>query len=341
MITSENPVGDWTWEITQNKKVESPSLRVVETASAVWSVLLQQELVTPTAKGSFSVHSMPNAAPPLAEVNGFTEEFATLKSETILSQAVAEAERALPQDHALVSFRLQCPGFWSASGAKFRAEKMFIVQVGAWARDFSLVTLETYSDAWLTVDTRDREQLETHAENSPRLAAALKAISVLLGSTPTPGDSNRYAAPTETGFEDVRDEGPAYDDSWGTFEIPARSRRLRSSLPPSEEEYSETTDHPVRYFTVQHEGLVLGYLWASADDEAAGYEPRTAAGDSAFEAGREWLLRLREAHSQGLTALVALSWLAHLPRTGLSEIVGTVPTPASSLDALEDMSGRM
>ncbi|SBU87946.1 hypothetical protein YUMDRAFT_00093 [Streptomyces sp. OspMP-M45] len=334
MITSENPVGDWTWEITQNKKVESPSLRVVETASAVWSVLLQHELVAPTAKGSFSVPSMPNAAPPLAEVNGFTVEFATLKSETILSQAVAEAERALPQDHALVSFRLQCPGFWSASGAKISC------------REDVHCPGRRLGEGFCPRDAGNvfRCMADRRHKGSGEFSAPRCGTEGHLGparSTPTPGDSNRYPAPTETGFEDVRDEGPAYDDSWGTFEIPARSRRLRSSLPPSEEEYSETTDHPVRYFTVQHEGIVLGYLWASADDEAAGYEPRTAAGDSAFEAGREWLLRLREAHSQGLTALVALSWLAHLPRTGLSEIVGTVPTPASSLDALEDMSGRM
>ncbi|WP_157841244.1 hypothetical protein [Streptomyces sp. NTK 937] len=107
MITSEAPVGDWTWEITQNKKTESPPLRAVETAAAVWSILLQHELAAPTANGFLSVRSMPNTAPPLVEVNGLALKFAALKSETALSQAVAEAERALPQDRALISFRLQ------------------------------------------------------------------------------------------------------------------------------------------------------------------------------------------------------------------------------------------
>ncbi|GHB09847.1 hypothetical protein GCM10010512_46730 [Streptomyces thermoviolaceus subsp. thermoviolaceus] len=50
-----------------------------------------------------------------------------------------------------------------------------------------MVDVQRYSDAWLTMDTRDREQPDTCAANAPRLTAALKEISALLGSAPLRG----------------------------------------------------------------------------------------------------------------------------------------------------------
>jgi hypothetical protein len=203
-----------------------------------------------------------------------------------------------------------------------------------------VVTLETYADAWLTADTRNREQPGVYAENAPRLTAALGGISSLLGMAPTPGGPNRHATPTETGFEDPRIEGPAYDDSWGTFEVPARSRLLRSRIPAPEDEYQELTDHPVRYFPVQRAERTMGYVWASVGDEAAGYEPRTAAGEGAFEVGAEWLLRLRAARGQGLTPLAALTWVAQRPpRPEAGLVLEDIPQEAR-LDTLEELSGR-
>ncbi|MFF7788867.1 hypothetical protein [Streptomyces sp. NPDC007991] len=252
---------------------------------------------------------------------------------------MAEAE-SLEGDF-VVGVRIECPGYWLEPGAKHRAEKLFTIQVDIWKSSLLVVTLETYADAWLTMDTRDREQPEIYAENAPRLAAALEGISNLLGGAPTPGDPNRHATPTESGFEDPRIEGAAYDDSWGTFEIPARSRLLRSRIPASEDEYQEITDHPVRYFTIRRDGQTMGYVWASVGDEAAGYEPRTAAGEGAFEVGADWLLRLRDARSQGLNALAALTWVAQRPpRPEAGLVVEDTPQVAPSLDALEELSGR-
>ncbi|WP_030623081.1 hypothetical protein [Streptomyces sclerotialus] len=340
MITSEDPVGDWTWELTPSDTHEGRPARAVEIAAAIWDILARHELAAPAGKGSFSVRSVPNARDILVDVKDIAFEGKIPQPDTVLSRSVTQAE-AVAQGDTLVSFRVQCPGYWLESGAKHRAEKLFVVQVDIWKSSLLVVTLETYSDVWLTMDTREREQDDVHAENAPRLAAALESISALLDSSPAPGDPNRHATPTETGFEDARDEGPAYVDSWGTFEVPARSRRLRSSIPPSEDEYPETTDHPVRYFTVQRGDQILGYLWASVGEEAAGYEPRTAAGDEAFEAGSEWLLRLREAHARGLTALAALDWLAHLsPRPEIGDIFKKTPAQAPSLDSLEELSGR-
>lgn len=233
------------------------------------------------------------------------------------------------------------PWAMAGTGFAYRAEKLFSVQVEVWDGKLLVVTLETYSDAWLTMDTRDREQPEVHAANAPRLAAALEGISALLGSPPTPGDENRYAAPSATGFKDLRNEGPAYTDSWGTFEGLNRASLLDSRIPPSENEYEAITEYSVRYLTVQREGITLGFVWASVGDAAAGYVPRTAAGDEAFDAGAGWLLRLREAHSQGLSPLAALDWLAeHPPPPQFGRIAEATLEEAESLDTLEELSGR-
>ncbi|MDQ1007201.1 hypothetical protein QFZ82_001686 [Streptomyces sp. V4I23] len=337
MITS-NPIGDWTWEITSSTDGFRPR-RAAETAVAVWNILADHELASPVGKVGLSVRSVGNMRDVRLDAGGLNLELEPLAPGTDLSRAVAEAD-SLDGDH-LVSARIDCPGFWLESGARHRVEKLFAIGVDVWKSSLLVVTLETYSDAWLTMDTRDREQPQVHAENAPRLSAALEEISALLGSAPDPGDSSHYAVPTETGFEDPSIEGPAYDDSWGTFEVPTRSGLLRSRIPSSEDEYEETTEHPVRYFTIQRDEQTLGYVWASVADDAAGYEPRTAAGDAAFEAGAEWLLRLRAAHGQGLTPLSALEWVAQRPpRPEIGLIAEDAPQEAPSLDSLEELSGR-
>ncbi|MFD8234575.1 hypothetical protein ACFV20_22185 [Streptomyces sp. NPDC059696] len=337
MITSA-PIGDWTWEVTPSTGGTRP-VRAAETALAVWNVLAGYELATPVGKAGVSVRSVNDTRDVRVRVEGLSLEPDPLSAGTALSRAVAEADSL--EGDLVVGVRIDCPGYWLESGTKHRAEKMFTIQVDIWKSSLLVVTLETYVDAWLTMDTRDREQPEVHAENAHRLAAALDGISRLLGTAPVPGDPNRYATPTETGFEDPRIEGPAYDDSWGTFEISTRSRLLRSRIPASEDEYEEITEHPVRYFSIRRDGQVMGYVWASVGDEAAGYEPRAAAGEGAFEVGAEWLLRLRDAHGQGLSALAALSWVAQSsPRPEAGLVVEDTPQLAPSLDALEELSGR-
>ncbi|MFI8892576.1 hypothetical protein [Streptomyces paradoxus] len=337
MITSV-PIGDWTWEVSSGAKDLRP-VQAAETALAVWHVLAGYELAAPVGKAGISVRSASDTRDVRVRVDGLSLEPEPLSPGTALSRAVGEAD-SLEGDF-VVGVRVECPGYWLEKGAKHRVEKLFTIQVDIWKRTLLVVTLETYVDAWLTVDTRDREQPEVHAENAPRLAAALTGISSLLSSAPTPGDPNRHATPSEGGFEDPRIEGPAYDDSWGTFEISARSRQLRSRIPASENEYQEITDHPVRYFTVRRDGQTMGYVWASIGDDAAGYEPRTAAGEEAFEAGGQMLLRLRAAHERGLSALDALAWVVQTaPEAEGSLAVGATPQVAATLDALEELSGR-
>ncbi|MFI6543637.1 hypothetical protein ACIBO9_10390 [Streptomyces prunicolor] len=337
MITTD-PVGDWTWEAASDGRGVQPS-RAFEVAAAVWNVLARVGIATPVAEVGVTVRSVGDMRDVLFEETGLPLESEPFDPRTALSRAASQVDSL--QGDFVVAVRMRCPGMWTVPGARHRAEQLFTIQADVWKRSLTAVTLETYSDVWLTMDTRDREQIATYDENAPRLALALKEISELLGCAPTPGDENRYATPTETGFADIRIEGPAYVDAWGTFEVPARSRRLRSSLPPSEDEYAETTELPVHYFTVQDEAQVLGYVWAAPAENAAGFEPRTAAGERAFEAGRAWLLQLREAHRLGLPAMDALNWLAQQPTSsGTGRLLEKTPRSCPSLDSLEEISGR-
>ncbi|GAA0907079.1 hypothetical protein [Streptomyces thermoalcalitolerans] len=337
MITV-NSVGDWFWEVATEPGEASP-MRAAETAVAVWNVLAAHELAVPVGKVSVSARIDGEKRDYRINVSRLSLEPEPLARDTELSRVVAEAETL--EGDFIFTVRIDCPGLWLESGVKHRAEKLFSIHTASWEGGLLTLLLETYSDAWLTMDTRDREQLEIHAANSPRLAAALREISDLMGSAPTPGGLNRFATSTETGFEDSRVEEPAYEDSWGTFEPRARLSLLYSRLPDSEDEYEVVTDHPVRYFTIRREGQTLGYLWASTGDEAAGYEPRTAAGDDAFDAGAQWVLRLRAAHEQGLTALAALDWATRQPpQPEIGEAAEDTPQEAPSLDALQEMSSR-
>ncbi|MEU0583372.1 hypothetical protein [Streptomyces sp. NPDC006132] len=337
MITT-NAIGDWTWEVTSKTTALRP-MDAADTAVAVWNELARHELAIPMGKVGVTVRPIGNMRDFRIDAQGLSLEKEPLAPETGLSCILRKAE-ALQGDF-LVTVRVECPGTWWESRARRRAEKLFVIHVDLWEASLLAVTLETYSDAWLTMDTRDREQPEIFAQNAPRLTAALEGVSALLGSPPSPGDPNRFATPTQTGFEDPRVEGTAFDDSWGTFEIPARAALLHSVVPESKDDYEEVTERSVRYFTIQRDGRTLGYLWAAVGEEAAGYEPRTAAGDDAFAAGAEWLLRLRTAHSQGLNALAALEWAARQPlRPEIGLIAEATPQEAPSLDALQDMSGR-
>ncbi|MGW8981573.1 hypothetical protein ACWGQ9_02815 [Streptomyces parvus] len=337
MITTD-PVGDWSWEVLLSGGPVGPDLPT-ETAGAVWGVLEKCGLATSAGTASISAVS----------ANGprrvwFHEDFTSPDSKQLRSGSpISDAMLRTKSSGAdcVLTIRIQSPGFWLEAGRKNRAEKLFLIQVEMWKSALLVVTLETFSDAWLTCDTRDRAQPEIFEENAPRLAEALAEISSYLKSPVSPGDPNRFATPVADGFEDPSTEGAPYVDSWGTFEAAARSRKLHTGLPSGSPGYEEVTDYPVRYVAVTWNGRKVGYIWASVGDYAAGYAPRTAAGEDAFDVGKKWILLLREAHSKGLSALDALEWLTRRsPQQGAGEIAESDPLEVSSLDELEELSGR-
>jgi hypothetical protein len=73
--------------------------------------------------------------------------------------------------------------------------------------------------------------------------------------------------------------------------------------------YRDRTDKPVRYVTVaDKEGdMVLGYVWANDEDDAAGWKVRRARGDEAFNRGALYVSKLRDAKGRGLSPTAALA----------------------------------
>jgi hypothetical protein len=72
------------------------------------------------------------------------------------------------------------------------------------------------------------------------------------------------------------------------------------------DQYRSTTDRPVRLRRVLRRGAVMGYLWASETDDAAGFVARARAGDDGLNVSVAWVERLRSARAQGLGPLQAL-----------------------------------
>jgi hypothetical protein len=94
-----------------------------------------------------------------------------------------------------------------------------------------------------------------------------------------------------------------------------KTEDLQPRLVGGPEDYAYSTDGPVRYVAVAVDSGILGYLWASDGDGAAGFEPRPAAGDDAFNAAVSWRGKLRAAKGRGRTPTQALADLAGDPGT--------------------------
>jgi hypothetical protein len=241
---------------------------------------------------------------------------------------------------AVVDAHIVCAGRWIAGAGECLAERAFAIDTVATATD-TTVTLSTYCDAWMSHDLRGREQRDVCAANQPRLAAALNGISEYVGDEVEPGESTWFGRPTESGVDNILNGDGTVRDVWRSFEAPYRLRTVVSRLPEGSARYADMTEGPVRYLTVAGSRGVLGYLWAADNEDAAGYEPRSAAGEAAFDAALVWLLRLGEAKASGLSPRQALSHLKNaVEHAEAGRVVPDSEAVAWTLDALQDFSGR-
>ncbi|MFD8980797.1 hypothetical protein [Streptomyces sp. NPDC059564] len=167
------------------------------------------------------------------------------------------------------------------------------------------VGLAAFSDAWMPFDLRGRAQESVFAANRPRLASALAEIAEELDVEIDPEDATRFGFSTESGIENHYEDDGSPSDVWGSFEIPYRNR-IFNQTPQFKAGYGRQAEGPVRYVPVLGTQEVLGYLWASDDEGAAGFEPRDAADLEAYRAGLVWLERLQEAYDRGLSPTAAL-----------------------------------
>ncbi|TDC69687.1 hypothetical protein [Streptomyces hainanensis] len=102
-------------------------------------------------------------------------------------------------------------------------------------------------------------------------------------------------------------------------------------------EYLGRTDAPVRCLPVVLRGHVIGYLWGSETEDAAGYVSRAGTGAVGFDAGGPWLRRFREARDAGLSGWEAVQlWIGEPadPRAG------AIPADAAELALPDSAAAR-
>lgn len=336
MITT-SPVGSWLWETKENEPGQDIALRCGRKVLRVWAAMHALGLVDGDATAGvtartdndhsvFFEHRKVHAA--LTGTPDRSEFFAVLRSAGL-------------GDAGMVEINLTMPGTCLRKGETRHVEKLFMLSIEEWVSGAGTVTLDTYSDAWMSHDLRGHRQPGVQKENAPRLKAALAEISRVLGAEIVPSDFTPYGVPTKYGFEDLPDEDPDLLDSWYMAEIPSRTDWLQERLPANTPRFEAETDAPVRFVEVALGGRVVGYLWEAEDGIAAGFEPRTPAGDVALDAGQEWLMRLSEAKQRELTPAQAVRTLESWPGNARSgAVVPGTRQEASSLEDLQDLSGR-
>ncbi|WP_433193050.1 hypothetical protein ACQP1G_30530 [Nocardia sp. CA-107356] len=86
--------------------------------------------------------------------------------------------------------------------------------------------------------------------------------------------------------------------------------------------YSHWTRRPLTYLPVHRQGRLIGYLWASEDHHAAGFERQLATAGDDLDCLLAWERRLDDAARRGLTPREAIQeWIGE-PE---DPVAGTIP----------------
>jgi hypothetical protein len=101
--------------------------------------------------------------------------------------------------------------------------------------------------------------------------------------------------------------------------------------------YNRVAQGPVQYVRVAADnGVVIGYVWANDEGEAAGWVVPPGLGAAEINAGAAWLRKLRDAKARDI---VPTTLLAELIRD-TSDIQGShvVPGPPAECTALDELN---
>jgi hypothetical protein len=105
--------------------------------------------------------------------------------------------------------------------------------------------------------------------------------------------------------------------------------------------FPRDTESGVRFVPVTRQGTLMGYVWASVTDDAAGYIARDAAGDDGFNTGVRWVQRLRWAKANGLTPLQVLThWAGQPEDAATGRISPDAESTGASLAELRAHAGQ-
>ncbi|MFB6843331.1 hypothetical protein ACFCXS_00435 [Streptomyces sp. NPDC056373] len=323
MITS-TPVARWTW----GRDDESADALVccLRDLLTAYRVLADHRLATDAPLVHVSVSEARKSNSLLFKGKLSTEartpgEWDAARAAAQLADRVRAGMRA--GDIGSVDAYAECSGYivTGAEGEVVRQEKLFRLGASSFA-EFVTVDLVTHTDAWLPYDLEGRQQYEIHAANSPRLSAALSALSEVLAAETDPDDPTYFSKPTQSGADNFFNADGAASDVWSSFEVPTRYYVFTHAPGFGRIGYRRTAEGEVLYVPVRGaEGELLGYLWASDADNAASFEPADVGDDATYRAGLTWLERLRAAHDRGMS-----------PSEALAELSATSDTSAGLVD---------
>jgi hypothetical protein len=104
------------------------------------------------------------------------------------------------------------------------------------------------------------------------------------------------------------------------------------NVPVPDGSYCDFTFSAVRTVTVWCDDRVMGYVWASTDNQAAGFLRRHDAYPDSWKAANIWYERLDSAHGRGLAPLQAMrEWIGAPPDPGCPD-AGYIPGDVSELE---------
>ncbi len=114
-----------------------------------------------------------------------------------------------------------------------------------------------------------------------------------------------------------------------------------NQVSPGPSRYQGRTEKPVQYFAVvgKRDGVVLGYVWAGDEDDAAAWEPRQAAGPRALMEGSGWFHRLEEAKGRGILPSQALAELLADPEGNRGRALPGSLAEAPTLAVVKALAG--
>jgi hypothetical protein len=334
-VRASTAVAVWLWGRDDPAAEPDPVGCAVRDAVAAYEVLAAHGFATPEAVLRVSVRGAgrPNNVLYGGEIAVRTDDGGGGWGPAAASAADQVRAAVSAGEIGAVDVSATCAGAVVTRHGEERDEELFLLGASAFA-DFVSVQLTTRTDVWLPHDLRGRPQPEVYAANGPRLAAVLSELSTALDSETDPDDPTYFAKPTKDGAENILAADGRPLDVWRSFEIPRRYDVFLHAPGFGRIGYSRRAKGEVRYLSVVSAHGLLGHLWASDEENAAGFEPVDVGDDLVHRAGLVWLERLRRAHERGLAPEAALEEFSGLPdedgagRAATSEALRSVPLAA-------------
>ncbi|MET7605424.1 hypothetical protein ABZS96_23400 [Streptomyces avermitilis] len=204
LMRAPQECGSWFWDLDE---VAAPGLNsALVTAARMSEVLVRLELLTP-AELKYGWYVLD------AGTTGITSslELATSLGDPSLPERLLGSRPVAFPDAEIDDVRVVGAGKWIDEAGKLHQEQRLIDLSVSPAPTGLSAELSVHHDIWGWYDFSGRPHPEVYRHNAPRLAAALKELSGLLGVPPEPGEPTYFGSATAEGLA-VPD---AYEDGLG------------------------------------------------------------------------------------------------------------------------------